>query len=286
MGKPGHFADCRVAIFGLGLMGGSLALALQGKCAERLGIDRDPDVVEEALKLGAIEQGACDPSQLLPQADLIVLAVPVLDIIDIIRELPALHPRYPVVLDLGSTKRQILRAMETLPERFDPIGGHPMCGKETSGFSRASKDLYQSAPFALVPLERTTTRARSLAQELAQAVGADPSWIDASTHDQWVAATSHFPYLLASALTLATPLEAQPLAGPGLRSTTRIAATSPDMMLDVLQTNTDALMQSLALFNQQLAAIETLVKQGQWEKLRILLQRAVERQKKLAGVDR
>jgi prephenate dehydrogenase len=267
-------------------MGGSLALALQGKCAERLGIDRDPDVVEEALKIGAIEQGACNPAELLPQADLIVLGVPVLDIIDFIRELPALHPGNPVVLDLGSTKRQILRAMETLPERFDPIAAHPMCGKETSGFALASKDLYKTASFALVPLERTSSHARSLAQDLALAVGANPLWIDAATHDQWAAATSHFPYLLASALALATPMEARPLAGPGLRSTTRIAATSPDMMLDVLQTNSDELMQSLARFNQQLAAIESLVRQGKWEDLHILLERAVERQKYLSGADR
>lgn len=283
MTSPERLSDCRIAIVGLGLMGGSLALALEGKCAQRIGIDQDPAAVEEALRAGAVERGAPGPGELLPQADLIVLAVPVLDIIDTIHELPALHPGSPVVLDLGSTKRQILCAMETLPRRFDPIGGHPMCGKEAGGFANASRDLYQAAPFALAPLERTSSRAQTLAQELAQAAGARPLWIDALTHDEWTAATSHFPYLLASALALSTPVSARPLAGPGLRSTTRLAGSSPEMMLDVLQTNADALLQSIVRFGTELAAFETLVRQGQWEELHSLLEQAVEKQKILAG---
>ncbi len=283
MSNPPRLSECRVAILGLGLMGGSLALALQGKCATRLGIDRDRAVVEAALQAGAIELGACDPGELLPQSDVIVLAAPVLDIVQIITELPALHPGNPIVLDLGSTKRQILAAMEALPERFQPVGGHPMCGKETSGFASAGEDLYQSAPFALVALERTTPRARTIAEEVVQAAGARSLWIDGDTHDGWVAATSHLPYLIASALTAATPRDARPLVGPGLRSTTRLAATSPHMMLDILQTNADVLLPALARFREQLDSLEAMVRQGQWDELRPVLESIVEQQKYLTG---
>ncbi len=262
MADPQHLADCRVAILGLGLMGGSLAYDLQGRCAARLGIDRDAAVVEAALRAGAIEQGACDPHELLPQADVIVLAVPVLEIIRLIQDLPALHPGSPVALDLGSTKRQILAAMELLPARFQPIGGHPMCGKETGGFTSACAGLYQSAPFALVEAQRTTSLARRIAGEIALAIGARPFEIDAPVHDRWVAATSHLPYLLACALAAATPQEARPLAGPGLRSATRLAATPQTMMLDILRTNSEDVMAALARFRTELDALDALLETG------------------------
>ncbi len=281
--NPENLSDCRVAILGLGLMGGSLALALQGKCAARLGIDQNPATVEAALRAGAIERGSCDPRELMPQADVIILAVPVLEIIRLLRVLPEWHPGNPVVLDLGSTKREILAAMETLPGRFEPIGGHPMCGKETGGFASACADLYQSAPFALVALDRTTPRAGRIAQEIARAAGARSLWLDGVTHDGWVAATSHLPYLLASALAAATPPDARPLVGPGLRSATRLAATSPGMMMDVLQTNADVLLPALARFHEQLDLLEALLAQGRWDELRDVLQQMVEQQKYLTG---
>ncbi len=283
MTSPEHLGDCRVAIVGLGLMGGSLALALQGKCAARLGVDLDPAVVAAALAAGAVEQGVCDPGELLPQADLIVLAAPVLEIVRILRRLPALHPGRPTVLDLGSTKRQILAAMQALPDRFDPIGGHPMCGKETGGFASACGELYQAAPFALAALERTTQRARRIAGEVVRAVGARPVWMDAATHDAWTAATSHLPYLLACALSAATPPEARPLVGPGLRGAIRLAATPPPMMMDVLQTNADALLPALARFRAQLDALEAMLAEGQWDQLRAALEQAGEHQKRLTG---
>jgi len=166
------------------------------------------------------------------------------------------------VLDLGSTKRQVVAAMQALPERFDPIGGHPMCGKEKASLNYAEARLYQKAPFALTPLPRTTPAARALAGQLAEAIGARPLWLDADTHDHWVAATSHLPYLVANALAAATPLDALSMAGPGLRSTTRLAGSSLQMMSDILGTNQDFVLGRLAQFRQALDQLEAALVEG------------------------
>ncbi len=275
--------NVRVAIWGLGLMGGSLALALEGKCAALYGIDIDPVTITQAAESGIFDAVSRDPEEILPQADLIILAAPVCAILSQIQELPQLHPGHPVVLDLGSTKRQILEAMAELPERFDPIGGHPMCGKEKSGWVNAEAGIYAGAPFALSALPRTTDRAKSLAQQLAQAVGAVPLWLEAEEHDRWVAATSHLPYLVACALTLATPPEAAPLVGPGFRSTSRVAATSSQIMLDILRTNSPQIWSALASYQDQLQELRLRLESGDWEMLTERLSQAAAQQTALAG---
>lgn len=259
MDTSDFLSPARVAIIGLGLMGGSLAMALRGRCAALLGIDPDPQVTALALAQGVVDQASQDPGKLLPQADLVILAAPVCAIIDLLAQLPFLHPGSPVVLDLGSTKRRVIEAMQALPERFDALGGHPMCGKEQASLKYAELGLYQHAPFALVRLPRTSGAACRLAEQLAQAIGARPLWLDAETHDRWVASTSHLPYLVANALAAATPLEARPLAGPGLRSTTRLAGSSLPMMSDILATNGDKVLAALAEFRRALDDIEQVL---------------------------
>jgi prephenate dehydrogenase len=273
-------SQATVAIAGLGLMGGSLAMALRGKCARLLGVDPDPETLALALQRGVVDQGAPEPDTLLPEADLIILAAPVEPIIQYLHLLPELHPGPAVVIDLGSTKQEICWAMESLPPRFDPLGGHPMCGRETGGLENASLDLYQDAPFAFTPLERTTSLARQIGVELAQIAGAAPLWLDPETHDRWTAATSHLPYLLASALVSGTPPEADPLIGPGFMSTTRVAATSPTVMLDILKTNRAAVLAALDNFKDQLSLLEDHLQGEDWESLRARLEAAAGKRRK------
>jgi prephenate dehydrogenase len=252
-------SEITVAVLGLGLMGGSLGLALKGHCQTVLGYDPDPDARALARQLGAVERAASDPGDILPEADLVILAAPVRAILAWIDRLPDLHPGNPVVLDLGSTKLSICQALQALPARFEPVGGHPMCGKETSGIAYAEKTLYHSASFFLIHLPNSTPRACSLAEQLAGALGARPVWLDAAEHDRWTASTSHVPYLVACALAAATPLEASQLVGPGFRSTSRLAGSSTSMMLDILKTNRAPVLAALRQVRMRIDHLETLL---------------------------
>lgn len=253
--------ETRVAILGLGLMGGSLALALKGHCRAVLAYDPDPTTLALASTRQIVDFASPDLAAILPQADLVVLAAPVRATLDLIRQLPSVHPGTAVILDLASTKVEVCRAFEELPSRFDPIGGHPMCGKETAGLANAETGLFQGAAFALTPLDQTTPQARSLAVQVVEAIGARPVWLDAATHDRWAAATSHMPYLLAVALTLATQPDVKPLVGPGFRSTSRLASSSARMMADILHTNRENVLAALALFRGELEQIQAALQQ-------------------------
>jgi prephenate dehydrogenase len=266
-----------LAIVGLGLMGGSLALALKGKCAALYGVSPSPATLETALRLGIVSRADTDPAAILPLADVIVLAAPLPAILNLLARLPELVPQRCIVLDLGSSKEIILTAMADLPERFDPIGGHPICGKERLSLANAEAGLYHGAPFVLTPLERTSNRARQCAQQIVTGVGSSVVWLDAATHDAGIAATSHLPYLLASALVLATPSVPEALVGPGFRSTSRLAATPSGMMLGVLQSNCTNLLAALAHFRSNLEALEAALRREDWDTLQSLLDQAADR---------
>lgn len=271
MNEPDFSTSSRIAIIGLGLMGGSLALALRDHGQQLLGCDKDPAALELAQEQNLFIKLSRDPAEILPEAEVVILATPVHAILELIKQLPGLHPGSPIVLDLGSTKTDVLRAMEKLPSRFDPLGGHPMCGKEMPGFENAEADIFQGAAFAFTPLERTSTAARFFAEQLASAVGARALWLDPGTHDQWSAATSHLPYLVASALVGSTPSQVKPLVGSGFRSTTRIAGTPASIMLDVLETNRENVLAQLEKLLQVLKEYQELLSSGDYAPLKSIL---------------
>lgn len=258
---PAILPDARVAILGLGLMGGSLAYGLSGKCAALIGIDPDAHALHLAKASGIFQELHARPEAITTPVDIWILAAPVRSILAILAEMSQWQDRRGIVLDLGSTKAQITQAMQALPLAFDPLGGHPMCGKEQGSLLHAEAGLFRSANFAFCRLERSTTRAMQFAGELAAVVGAAPLWLDARTHDQWTAATSHLPYLIANALAAATPLQVAPLIGPGFRSTTRVAGSNSGMMLDILLTNRAQILAAAAgfqdAFQKLLAMLES-----------------------------
>lgn len=251
--------DSKIAIVGLGLMGGSLAMALREKCVALYGIDSDPATLELALAKKIVDQAEADPARfsVLPQADLVILATPVTAIMSFIEKLPSLTNNPCILLDLGSTKKNIVEAMSTLPERFDPIGGHPICGKEKLGLENAEGELYQNAPFVLTSLERTTPRARNAAWQIISAIGARLIEMTAKDHDRALAFTSHLPFLISSALIQSIPNELSGLIGTGFRSTSRLAGTPSQMMMGVLQSNRDNILLALRKFQEQLSSIES-----------------------------
>jgi len=249
------FRDAQVAVVGLGLMGGSLCAALhtRGSCREVIGVARRPATLEMARDLRFIDRGATDLAEGLRDADVVVLATPVRDILDKLATIGTMLKPGCLVTDLGSTKVAICRAMAQLPERIQPLGGHPMCGKETAS---ADGGIFHGAPFAFCRLERSSPRAVGFAVALCEALNAHAVWLPAEVHDRQVAATSHLPYLVANALAAATPLDAAPLVGPGFRSAARLAGSPPEMILDILLTNRVQILDSARRFQ---AAFESLV---------------------------
>jgi prephenate dehydrogenase len=252
----------RVAVVGLGLMGGSLALALKGKCTALYGIDPDRATLELALDQAVVDRAEAEPARLLPEADIVILAAPVPAILSLLDQLPSLAPNPCIVLDLGSTKQRIVEAMSRLPERFDPLGGHPLCGKERLSLANAEATLYHGAAFLLTPLERTTARALSTAHQMIEAVGATAVTVDAAEHDRLLAATSHLPFVLSSALALSMPTDAAPFIGPGFRSASRLAGTPSSMMAGVLLTNRANTLQAIASLQQHLGEIQAALAAG------------------------
>ena len=275
MDEPGFDTDflsaSRVAIWGLGLMGGSLALALKGNCAALYGIDSDHATLELALAKGMIDQADHDSAKLLTQADLVILATPVPAIIDFLQELPTLVQTPCIVLDLGSTKKDIVYAMSTLPDNFDPIGGHPICGKEKLGLENADADLYQGAPFVITALERTSQRAKSAIEQIISMIGARLIDMAAEEHDRILASTSHLPFLLASALALSTPQTFVPFIGTGFKSTSRLAGTPAHMTIGILQSNRENIVNAIQAFRHSLHQIETALQNENYIQLESIL---------------
>lgn len=268
-----------MAIVGLGLMGGSLALALTqgGLCQEVVGVARRPSTARDALARGVVHRATTELAEGVAAADIVVLATPVRTILCQIHELAAILARPCLLLDLGSTKGDIVAAMGDLPPQVQPVGAHPMCGKETAGLEAAEPTLYEGAPWVLVPLPRTSASALALAHELALAVGGRPLVMDADRHDRLVAAISHLPYSLAVALTLtASEMDAEDelawkLAASGFRDTSRLAASDVTMMLDILLTNRNAMRHMLQRVSAHVNRLAELLATGDEAALRALL---------------
>lgn len=266
--------EANIALIGLGLMGGSLALSLKGRCRRLSALDTHLPTLELARRQEIVHAADSDPVKILADADLVILACPVPAIIDWLGRLPDYIQHACTVLDIGSSKRMIVAALETLPANFDPIGGHPICGRERHSLENAERFLYREAPFVLTSLPRTSERARAAALQIIEAIGANPIWLDADDHDRILASTSHLPYLLSSALALATPADAAPLLGPGFRSSARLAGTSSSMMLGVLQSNRDNILNAIQNYRNTLDQIETALQNNDAPKLESILKQS------------
>lgn len=258
---------CRqLTVVGLGLMGASLALALKDHADRVTGVELDPVAREQALARGIVDHATADLRDGVADADAVVLATPVRSIIDMLeRRLGAWLRSNTLLLDLGSTKQSIGRAMQDLPIGILAVGGHPMTGRELSGLEASDATLYRGRPFVLCPNRRTTPSALLRARSLVRALGAIPIEMDAERHDRVVAAISHLPYLLSTALVATVANEGESdgavweLAAGGFRDTSRLAGSDVRMMGDILSTNTQAVATLLAMFRVQLAQLEAML---------------------------
>ena len=231
-----------VAIVGLGLIGGSIALAARQIWPTSLVIGVDnKDVLETAMRLHAIDVAAEDP-YVLAEADLVILAAPVKQNIELLRDLDENVTQPAVVTDVSSTKRAIVDAARDLPPKFTFIGGHPLGGAAKGGLENARPDLFVGRPWLLTP----TTESGDAIDKLSafvKALGAEPRVVDVATHDRLLAFLSHLPQLTASALMSvvgnAVGAQGLGLSGKGLADTTRLASSPPEIWRDIAATNAD-----------------------------------------------
>ncbi|MFO7310607.1 MAG: prephenate dehydrogenase [Bacillota bacterium] len=264
-----------MAIVGLGLMGGSLGMALcRAPGIDRVwGIARRADTVAEAVALGAVHGGTTDLREGVQGADVVVFATPVRAIPDLVAEAaPALAPG-TVVTDVGSTKAELCRTVPPLlPPGVEYVGGHPMCGSERTGLEAADPYLYQNAVYIVTPL-RPDQPGLSRVLAMVEAVGAQPLILDAEQHDRAVAAVSHLPHLVATALVLAVAQAAArdphllALAAGGFRDTTRVASGDPVMWRDICLTNRGPILEMIDLFRDALEAARRAVESGDGDAL-------------------
>jgi prephenate dehydrogenase len=283
MDEDGFTPDqAQVCVVGLGLMGGSLALALGGQVAAITGIDVDSATRETAVAQGVVGRAGGDLS-LAAEADIVVLATPVRAIVRLVGELGGRLKPGALLIDLGSVKGPVVGAMDDLPQHVWAVGGHPMCGKAVSGLKHADAALYRGARFVLCRSERTTPAAWKLARGLVEAVGARPIGMDAVHHDQVAATISGLPYALSAALALVAgrQAEADPavwrLAASGFRDTSRLAGSDPVMMTDILLTNADAVLEAIRQAQEHLEALAGAIGNGTLEALHAQLVEAQQR---------
>ena len=239
-GSPPIFQ--KIGIVGLGLIGGSVALAARELWPTSLVIAVDnKDVLETAMRLHAIDVAADDPV-VLAEVDLVILAAPVRQNIELLAELDE-HVRQPaVVTDTGSTKRAVVEAARALPPKFTFIGGHPLGGSAKGGLENARSDLFKGRPWLLTPSGASGDALEKLTA-FVSALGAQPRIIDAAAHDRVLAFLSHLPQLTASALMQvvgdAVGQDGLALAGRGLADTTRLASSPAEIWRDITATNAD-----------------------------------------------
>lgn len=254
----------RIAILGVGLIGGSIGLAARRAGWEVVGHDPDPEIAARATELGALDRGAEGVAAACEEAEVVFCAAPV-------AALPALARRAledcgpeAVVTDVGSTKREIVDELGS-DERF--IGGHPLAGAETAGVENARADLFEGARWYLTPTDRSGGLIYDRLQRAVSALGARPQAIEAGDHDRLMATVSHLPHLLADVLVgQAADLpgeERVPDVGPSFRDATRVAGSNPSIWGDIFVSNREAVAAAADDAAERLREAAALLRAGE-----------------------
>ena len=257
----------KIAILGLGLIGGSLALAARRTWPRALviGVD-DKAVLEQAMVLHAIDVAADDPV-VIAEADVVVLAAPVRANLALLEELADHVTGSAVVTDVSSTKREIVAAARQLPERLSFIGGHPFAGAPRGGIAHARPDLFAGRPWLFTPADDRHGEALDRLQQFVTAIGAVPRVLSAPAHARLLAFLSHLPQLTASALMHVVGTEAGDdglaLTGRGLADTTRLASSPASIWRDICATNQDEVAAALDALIVELQGIRDDLNAGE-----------------------
>jgi len=261
----------RVGIIGLGLMGGSLSLAMRAQYPEMevIGLDHNDQHCIQALKLGLVDK-VVDTLTEITEVDVLFISVPVDGIIAILQELPPLAES-TTVIDLGSTKAKIVAAVpEGIRRNF--VAAHPMTGTEKFGPSAALESLYRGKAVVLCDLEESGVHQQETAKRIFADIGMKIFYMGAEAHDRHAAIISHMPHALSYALANSVMAQEDPkaiiaLAGGGFRDMSRIAKSSPAMWRDIFEQNQINLIEAIESFQSELDRCRQLVEASRWEEL-------------------
>jgi len=261
----------KIGIIGLGLMGGSLSLALK-KTSENyyfVGLDHNKAHCAEALSLGLVDE-TVQTLEAIKECDILILTIPVDAIISVARQLGSLHEKCTVI-DLGSTKEKI---SESIPEniRKNFVTAHPMTGTEKFGPGAAIDDLYEGKVVVLCDMEKSGEHQQKIAKKLFSDIKMTLVFMGAKEHDRHAAFISHMPHALSYALANAVMKQEDPesivaLAGGGFRDMSRIAKSSPQMWEDIFRQNQTNLIEAIEAFETELKECRHMVENEAWEKL-------------------
>jgi prephenate dehydrogenase len=263
----------KIAIIGVGLIGGSIGLAVRKRnlANEVMGIGRDAARLAEATRLGAISTATTHTEHGVAGAELVIVCTPVERIIDHVRQVAAIADPGALITDAGSTKAEIVRE---LGSGVPFIGSHPLAGNEKGGVQHASADLFEGRTVIVTPTQESSADELRRLKNFWLSLGAKVVEMSAENHDQVVAITSHLPHLLASAIASATPAEYVTLTAGGWQDATRIAAGDPALWRQIMMANQENLLAALNQFDKRLAAFRQAIEAGDPASLERLLTEA------------
>jgi prephenate dehydrogenase len=250
------------AVVGLGLIGGSLAMALRAAGARVIGVDVDATAIETAIRRGAVDEGGTRLDG-IATADLVVIATP-LDQVAPAAIAAARRMRPGALLtDVGSVKAPIVAAVNSaLPPGAQFVGGHPMAGSEGAGIAAADAALLAGRIFVLTPTGRTAPETVAALRAVVTRIGMRPIVLDPLQHDELVAQVSHLPYLLSVALLRAVADDARAVAGPAMAEMTRIAHSPAALWAEICRQNREAILRALARYEGELARLRRGIEHG------------------------
>jgi prephenate dehydrogenase len=266
-----------VTIIGVGLIGGSIGLALrERKLAERvIGVGRRAATLRKAKQLGIVNATTLRLEEGVAEADLVVVATPISQIVDqVCAAAPACRPG-TLITDAGSTKATIVESLNgQIPDSIRFVGSHPLAGSEKSGPEAATADLFEGRVVVVTPSRTTHNGAAEDAADFWSALGATVFLMSPEEHDAALASTSHLPHLLASLLAGATPRADLPLTATGWQDTTRIAAGDPELWTQIFLDNKRNVLKSLARFEKTMHRAKAAIERGDAKTLNRLLTEA------------
>jgi len=272
----------KLAIIGLGLMGGSLGLAAKACGMQVAAYARREESRQDARAMGIADYVFDCPADAVIDADLVVLCTPVLAMPELVREFRHNLKDNCIVTDVGSTKaflaEEVGAALTDSSAQF--IGSHPMAGSEKNGLEASVADLYQGARVIVAPGEGVDPKKTKRVVEFWKKVGADVSDMTPQAHDEIIARTSHLPHLVAASLVACIDRDGQdivPFCGSGVRDATRIAEGSELIWHDIVKSNCDAILNELTEFGDMINALKAMIKQKDFDAVRSLLAKSREK---------